>query len=263
MSISETYLLAGKARSKLNKEAAKADPSIRVLVSHANMLDNLMEDIETYKEEQRTSKIQQRNSSILTNFKPTRSSNLQHTTTVTFVDDDDLSDDDLSDDDIVEEDNQVSGISYSSIDYDSDSDSDSDEEDDYEDELQDDEVPLPTQSYLYGSHNMNKNYRSLPTIDELSEEELQNLEDDLTESESDQSEDEEEHEVDIVDIQRITSPPQLSYSSTDDSESESEEDDYEHDSQHSAKDQIKEDNSMFYNKGLNESLVNVPQMVQA
>lgn len=42
MSMAETYFLASKARSKLSREAQRNDHNLRVLVSHANMLDNLM-----------------------------------------------------------------------------------------------------------------------------------------------------------------------------------------------------------------------------
>ncbi|EFE39276.1 conserved hypothetical protein [Trichophyton verrucosum HKI 0517] len=45
MSLSETYVLAHTARAKLTREAARADHHLRLLVGHANMLDNLMLDL--------------------------------------------------------------------------------------------------------------------------------------------------------------------------------------------------------------------------
>jgi len=42
MSITQTYYLAHTARSKLSKEAARADHDLRLLVGHANLLDSLM-----------------------------------------------------------------------------------------------------------------------------------------------------------------------------------------------------------------------------
>jgi hypothetical protein len=42
MSISQTYFVASSARSKLGKEASKADHNLRRLVGHANLLDALM-----------------------------------------------------------------------------------------------------------------------------------------------------------------------------------------------------------------------------
>jgi hypothetical protein len=42
MSLSQTYSVASSARSKLGKEATKADHNLRRLVGHANLLDALM-----------------------------------------------------------------------------------------------------------------------------------------------------------------------------------------------------------------------------
>ncbi|KAH0537217.1 hypothetical protein FGG08_005959 [Glutinoglossum americanum] len=42
MSITQTYYLAHTARSKLSKEASRADHDLRLLVGHANLLDSLM-----------------------------------------------------------------------------------------------------------------------------------------------------------------------------------------------------------------------------
>jgi hypothetical protein len=43
--LSETYFLAARARSKLTREASRQDHDLRVLVSHANLLDNLMDSL--------------------------------------------------------------------------------------------------------------------------------------------------------------------------------------------------------------------------
>lgn len=45
MSMAETYFLASKAQSKLTHEASKSNHNLRMLVSHANLLDNLMESL--------------------------------------------------------------------------------------------------------------------------------------------------------------------------------------------------------------------------
>ncbi|KAK2874934.1 hypothetical protein FQN49_001935 [Arthroderma sp. PD_2] len=45
MSLSQTYVLAHTARAKLSREAARADHELRLLVGHANMLDNLMVEL--------------------------------------------------------------------------------------------------------------------------------------------------------------------------------------------------------------------------
>lgn len=45
MSFAQTYMLASTVRSKLTKEAANPNSSLRVLVSQANMLDNIMDSL--------------------------------------------------------------------------------------------------------------------------------------------------------------------------------------------------------------------------
>lgn len=52
MSITQTYFLAHSARGKLSKEAARADHDLRLLVGHANMLDQLMIDLANAEQEQ-------------------------------------------------------------------------------------------------------------------------------------------------------------------------------------------------------------------
>jgi hypothetical protein len=52
MSITQTYYLAHTARSKLTKEAARADHDLRLLVGHANLLDSLMLELADAEQEQ-------------------------------------------------------------------------------------------------------------------------------------------------------------------------------------------------------------------
>jgi len=52
MSVTQTYYLAHTARRKLSKEASRADHDLRVLVSHANLLDSLMLELSTAEKEQ-------------------------------------------------------------------------------------------------------------------------------------------------------------------------------------------------------------------
>ena len=52
MSITQTYFLAHTARGKLSKEASRADHDLRLLVGHANLLDNLMLDLANAEQEQ-------------------------------------------------------------------------------------------------------------------------------------------------------------------------------------------------------------------
>ncbi|KAF3155776.1 hypothetical protein TWF788_005896 [Orbilia oligospora] len=52
MSITQTFYLAHKARSKLSSEASKSDHDLRLLVGHANLLDRLMLHLQTAEREQ-------------------------------------------------------------------------------------------------------------------------------------------------------------------------------------------------------------------
>lgn len=62
MSISDTYLLASKARSKLQHEASRHDHDLRILVSHANMLDNLMDSLAKHRNNHQVEPISVNNS---------------------------------------------------------------------------------------------------------------------------------------------------------------------------------------------------------
>ena len=52
MSLTQTYYVASTARSKLGREAGRADHNLRRLVGHANLLDNLMEELQTAEKQQ-------------------------------------------------------------------------------------------------------------------------------------------------------------------------------------------------------------------
>lgn len=52
MSVTQTYYLAHKARSKLSREAAQPDHDLRLLVGHANLLDTLMFELADAEREQ-------------------------------------------------------------------------------------------------------------------------------------------------------------------------------------------------------------------
>ncbi|KAF2457825.1 hypothetical protein BDY21DRAFT_414820 [Lineolata rhizophorae] len=52
MSLSQTYFIAASARSKLGKEASRADHDLRLLVGHANLLDSLMLDLQDAERDQ-------------------------------------------------------------------------------------------------------------------------------------------------------------------------------------------------------------------
>ncbi|KAF2501458.1 hypothetical protein BU16DRAFT_522429 [Lophium mytilinum] len=52
MSLTQTYYIAASARSKLGREASRADHDLRLLVGHANLLDSLMLELADAEREQ-------------------------------------------------------------------------------------------------------------------------------------------------------------------------------------------------------------------
>lgn len=52
MSLTQTYYIAASARSKLGKEANRADHDLRLLVGHANLLDSLMIELQDAERQQ-------------------------------------------------------------------------------------------------------------------------------------------------------------------------------------------------------------------
>lgn len=100
MSITQTYYLAHTARSKLAKEAARADHDLRLLVGHANLLDSLMLDLANAEREQE----QWFNKTVRNATKKAQPSHIRWADTIEeesmedySEDDSDLSDDDYSD----------------------------------------------------------------------------------------------------------------------------------------------------------------------
>ncbi len=52
MSLTQTYYIAASARSKLGREASRADHDLRLLVGHANLLDSLMIELQDAERQQ-------------------------------------------------------------------------------------------------------------------------------------------------------------------------------------------------------------------
>lgn len=52
MSLTQTYYIAASARSKLGREACRADHDLRLLVGHANLLDSLMIELQDAERQQ-------------------------------------------------------------------------------------------------------------------------------------------------------------------------------------------------------------------
>lgn len=92
MSLTQTYYVASTARSKLGREASRADHNLRLLVGHANLLDGLMAELSSAEQEQE----RWFNESVKKASKPEQP---QHITWVDSIPEEDESDGEDSDDD--------------------------------------------------------------------------------------------------------------------------------------------------------------------
>lgn len=212
--MTETYLLASKARAKLTREASRPDHDLRVLVCHANMLDNLMDRIH----EHRTSIL---NGDYLAKRLqlPQLSPSITHVSYIAEELDEDDDEEYYSDED-EQEPRRIPEIHYntSEIEYDSESDSEEDFDIDSDD---DEETPLYSiKNCSYEHYTPSRNFREMPSMSDLTDEELDDLE------EMDSASDDEEQEVDIVDLNKT---PSLTYT---DSESDDDDDEHHHHHHH-------------------------------
>lgn len=108
MSLTRTYAVASTARSKLGREASRADHNLRRLVGHANLLDTLMIDLADAEREQEA----WFNSSV-SKATPSESRHIQWFDSIQedFEDDSDSDSDDESDDgSIYDEDAEILNI---------------------------------------------------------------------------------------------------------------------------------------------------------
>lgn len=143
MPVAETYFLASKARSKLSREASRHDHNLRVLVSHANLLDNLMDSLATKRRAVYASKATSASATTVT-VTPQSILASQAQASVSVYED--------------EEDGYYSSSSDDEEEYFEDYSEDEDDEDEYDDEeVEFEPVRLARQS---------KTFRSLPTVDE-------------------------------------------------------------------------------------------------
>ncbi|KAK5132799.1 hypothetical protein LTR08_008600 [Meristemomyces frigidus] len=144
MSLTQTYYVASTARSKLGREASRADHDLRVLVGHANLLDNLMLDLAHAEREQEA----WFNQSINKASKPDEPKHIQWIDTIAEEEDEDDSDAESDDgSDTYDEDAEMFAmmplikkmrsppVQFSTIEIDDDDDEDYDQEDDDEHSL--------------------------------------------------------------------------------------------------------------------------------
>lgn len=107
MSLTQTYYVASTARSKLGREAGRADHDLRLLVGHANLLDSLMVELADAEREQEA----WFNQSVKKASKPEEPRHIQWVDTIAEEDDED--DSDLESDDgseIYDEDSEMFNI---------------------------------------------------------------------------------------------------------------------------------------------------------
>ena len=140
MSLTSTYMVASTARSKLGREAGRADHNLRLLVGHANLLDSLMLELQEAEREQEA----WFNQSVRKASKPEEPRRVQWLDEISEMEEDEDSEDDSDD----EEDEELFNIpvrkvkaipveiSSSAIEDDEDSDAE------YDDEYEDNELSL-------------------------------------------------------------------------------------------------------------------------
>lgn len=184
MSLTQTYYVASTARTKLGREAGRADHDLRLLVGHANLLDSLMVELADAEREQEA----WFNQSVK---KASKSEEPRHVQWIDTIAEDDEDDSDLESDDgsdIYDEDEEMFNIplrkirsppvEISSHEVDEDMESDDDE---YEEELALSRVPSnrhsPPELTLDSDSDSEDDMPSSPeqSLFELSEKERQQI----------------------------------------------------------------------------------------
>ncbi|KAJ4305460.1 hypothetical protein N0V90_000991 [Kalmusia sp. IMI 367209] len=100
MSLTQTYYIAASARSKLGKEACRADHDLRLLVGHANLLDSLMVELQDAERQQEA----WFHSTVAKAQKSEENRHIQWADSIVEEEDDDDSSDSDSDSDYYDED---------------------------------------------------------------------------------------------------------------------------------------------------------------
>jgi hypothetical protein len=100
MSLTQTYYIAASARSKLGREASRADHDLRLLVGHANLLDSLMIELADAEKKQE----EWFNSTVRKASKAEEARHVQWADTIVEEEEDDTESDDGSESDYYDED---------------------------------------------------------------------------------------------------------------------------------------------------------------
>lgn len=167
MSLTQTYYIAASARSKLGKEACRADHDLRLLVGHANLLDSLMIELQDAERQQEAWF-----HTTVAKAQKSEDRRIQWADSIVEEDDDDSSDD-SSDSDYYDEDGDFDmvmprriaqpAVHISTTEVDD----EDEEEDDQYDDLEDDEglalTRVPSQSPPELVHDEDSDDESPPT----------------------------------------------------------------------------------------------------
>lgn len=144
MSLTQTYYVASTARTKLGREAQRADHNLRLLVGHANLLDTLMVELQDAEREQES----WFNDSVKKASKPEEPRHVQWIDTIAEEEDEDsdMESDDGSD--IYDEDAEMFNIPLRKIKSppveisSQEIDEEEDQDADYDEEFEEDELAL-------------------------------------------------------------------------------------------------------------------------
>ena len=109
MSITQSYYIASSARAKLGKEAGRADHNLRLLVGHANLLDQLMVDLADAEREQEA----WFNQSVKKASKPEEPKHVQWIDTI--PEDEESDSDDESDDGSIYDEDEYEGLTLKKL----------------------------------------------------------------------------------------------------------------------------------------------------
>lgn len=141
-SMAETYFLASKARHKLTKEASRPDLHLRQLVSHANLVDLLMDELAERRAKGKVNHSAPQNKNIVSSDELTQAINMSSSTPSHIMEEDE-SDNEYE---------QVSTPNYTYQAYESIEEVD-DDEDDEDEEVETDSESASTTTCFYNTTN--------------------------------------------------------------------------------------------------------------
>ena len=138
MSLTSTYMVASTARSKLGREAGRADHNLRRLVGHANLLDSLMIELQEAEREQEA----WFNQSVRKASKPEEPRHIQWMDEITEMEEDESdSDSDMDDEEDILFEIPVRKIRAAPVEISS-TELEEDEDAEYDEESDDDDLAL-------------------------------------------------------------------------------------------------------------------------